>query len=191
MSGKVNRKEVGRAVEIPTEKIQYIFHLEDNPVAQARAIKELIDMGYSQREIAEMLGRTQQFVSARLQLLKLIPELQEAAMRGDISKSTALKLARLPKEVQEEFAERLKRGEKIRFKEVAELAREEFVRSVVEKAIAAVPPLPTEAERRVDAFEWLVEELGKLINKYARKYPTVAQELHELIKQAKSLKGKK
>ncbi|MFC4033536.1 ParB/RepB/Spo0J family partition protein [Streptomyces polygonati] len=68
---------------------------------QARALQGLIGAyGYSQREVAARIGKTQGFVSQRLALLKLSGELRDALAAGRLTVEDARRLARLPREAQ-------------------------------------------------------------------------------------------
>ncbi|MEU6394176.1 ParB/RepB/Spo0J family partition protein [Streptomyces sp. NPDC046939] len=68
---------------------------------QAQAIQGLISAyGYSQRQVAARIGKTQGFVSQRLSLMKLREDLQEALADGRVSVEDARRIARLPHEEQ-------------------------------------------------------------------------------------------
>lgn len=68
---------------------------------QAQAIQGLItSYGYSQRQVATRIGKTQGFVSQRLSLMKLREDLQEALADGRVSVEDARRIARLPRDEQ-------------------------------------------------------------------------------------------
>ncbi|MFI6641420.1 ParB/RepB/Spo0J family partition protein [Streptomyces sp. NPDC050504] len=68
---------------------------------QAQAIQGLIDAyGYSQRQVAARIGRTQGFVSQRLSLMRLREDLRLALADGLVSVEDARRIARLPHEEQ-------------------------------------------------------------------------------------------
>ncbi|MCX3062322.1 ParB/RepB/Spo0J family partition protein [Streptomyces beihaiensis] len=68
---------------------------------QAQAIQGLITAyGYSQRQVAARIGKTQGFVSQRLSLMKLREDIQEALADGRVSVEDARRIARLPREEQ-------------------------------------------------------------------------------------------
>ncbi|GAA1514837.1 hypothetical protein GCM10009730_20240 [Streptomyces albidochromogenes] len=68
---------------------------------QAQAIQGLITAyGYSQREVAARIGKTQGFVSQRLSLTRLREDLQEALADGRVSVEDARRIARLPRDEQ-------------------------------------------------------------------------------------------
>ncbi|MGW7200450.1 ParB/RepB/Spo0J family partition protein [Streptomyces chryseus] len=69
---------------------------------QAQAIQGLISAyGYSQREVAARIGKTQGFVSQRLSLMRLREDLQEALADGRVSVEDARRIARLPRDEQQ------------------------------------------------------------------------------------------
>ncbi|WP_051338212.1 ParB/RepB/Spo0J family partition protein [Streptomyces flavidovirens] len=69
---------------------------------QARAIQGLItSYGYSQRQVAARIGKTQGFVSQRLSLMRLREDLQEALADGRVSVEDARRIARLPRDEQQ------------------------------------------------------------------------------------------
>ncbi|MEU6846551.1 ParB/RepB/Spo0J family partition protein [Streptomyces sp. NPDC046716] len=69
---------------------------------QAQAIQGLITAyGYSQRQVAARIGKTQGFISQRLSLMKLREDLQEALADGRVSVEDARRIARLPRDEQE------------------------------------------------------------------------------------------
>ncbi|MCQ4212573.1 MULTISPECIES: ParB/RepB/Spo0J family partition protein [Streptomyces] len=68
---------------------------------QAQAIQGLITAyGYSQRQVAARIGKTQGFISQRLSLMKLRDDIQEALADGRVSIEDARRIARLPKDDQ-------------------------------------------------------------------------------------------
>lgn len=68
---------------------------------QAQAIQGLItSYGYSQRQVAARIGKTQGFISQRLSLMKLREDIQEALADGRVSIEDARRIARLPKDEQ-------------------------------------------------------------------------------------------
>lgn len=71
------------------------------PLEEARALHDLIqEYGYTQRDLAGRLGKSQTWVSQRLNLLGLTPEVAEKVTSGEVDPATAREIARLEKEVQ-------------------------------------------------------------------------------------------
>ncbi len=76
-----------------------------NPIEEAMAFKAYIETyGYgSESELARKIGKSQEYVSRRLQLLKLPQKVQEEVMRRRIAPSVAAELATIddPKKIEE------------------------------------------------------------------------------------------
>ncbi|MDJ0347471.1 ParB/RepB/Spo0J family partition protein [Streptomyces sp. PH10-H1] len=71
-----------------------------NPMQEARALSVLTDkpplgQGLSQAVVAAGIGKTQSFVSQRIVLLKLVPELQDKVLAGTLKVKRAALLAKL------------------------------------------------------------------------------------------------
>ncbi|MFJ6215368.1 ParB/RepB/Spo0J family partition protein [Streptomyces sp. NPDC092296] len=89
------RPDAGRSGE--DALIENVQRDDLTELEQARAIQGLVDAyGYSQRELAARLGKSQGFVSQRLTLLRLRPELQQALAAGTLGVEDARRIARLP-----------------------------------------------------------------------------------------------
>ena len=69
---------------------------------KARGFKRLADAGLTQRQIAEKVGVSQAAVSKHLALLKLPEEALEQVTSGELSQESAVTLAGLPKDLQEQ-----------------------------------------------------------------------------------------
>lgn len=92
--------------------VDNLHHQDLTHFEQANAIEALMDdQGYGQEEAGHVLGRSQQWVSDRLSLLKLAPAVQTAVTAGAVEFSTARKLAKLPADVQAPVMERVKDGD--------------------------------------------------------------------------------
>ncbi|MGC9191605.1 MAG: ParB/RepB/Spo0J family partition protein [Conexivisphaera sp.] len=64
-----------------------------NPIEEALAFKSYIEKYGSESELARRIGKSQEYVSRRLQLLRLPPKVQEEVMRRRIAPSVAAELA--------------------------------------------------------------------------------------------------
>jgi ParB family chromosome partitioning protein len=77
------------------------IHREDvAPLDQAKALQELVKVHGSQGQVAKRLGKTPAWVSQRLALLELTPELQKKVERGELKVEPARRIGRMPKEKQ-------------------------------------------------------------------------------------------
>ncbi|WP_308404797.1 ParB/RepB/Spo0J family partition protein [Streptomyces sp. XM4011] len=77
-----------------------IHRVDVPPLDQAKAIQELVDVHGSQAQVAKRLGKTPAWVSQRLALLELTPELQDKVETGELKVEPARRIGRLPKEQQ-------------------------------------------------------------------------------------------
>lgn len=74
-----------------------------SPMTEARLITDLLKH-HTQQEIAKMLGVTQAFISQRLSLLDLVPDLQRRLEVGKMTLTAARAARKLSKEAQRELA---------------------------------------------------------------------------------------
>lgn len=73
---------------------------DTHPMEDAHRIGFMEKAGQSVEEIAKRLGKSKSFVYARLQLLKLIYEIQEVVVEDKIKMITAMEIAHLPVDAQ-------------------------------------------------------------------------------------------
>ncbi|MFE6020821.1 ParB/RepB/Spo0J family partition protein [Streptomyces sp. NPDC056441] len=85
--------------------IANIHRVDVPPLDQAKAIQELVGVHGSQGKVAKRLGKTPAWVSQRLALLELTPELQDKVETGELKVEPARRIGRLPKEQQAAAAE--------------------------------------------------------------------------------------
>ncbi|MPY36832.1 ParB/RepB/Spo0J family partition protein [Streptomyces adustus] len=85
--------------------IANIHRVDVPPLDQARAIQQLVQTHGSQGQVAKRLGKTPAWVSQRLALLELTPDLQEKVEAGELKVEPARRIGRLPKDQQAEAAE--------------------------------------------------------------------------------------
>ena len=164
-------REIGSAKEIA----EYIIHIEGKPIEQALAIKDLLDKGYSQKDIAKMLGWSQSRVSQRLALLKLHPKLIEKALEGKISKWAAWNLAHLPQEEQLKYIDK----DKITSKEVHNARRKYTVSqeliSLLSKPIANVEP-----DKIIIPYKYKTI-LVNALNYYGKNHPNYREQVKKIL----------
>lgn len=73
-----------------------IHRVDVPPLDQAKAIEELVRAHGSQSAVARRLGKTPAWVSQRLALLQLTPELQALVQAGQLNVEAARRIGRLP-----------------------------------------------------------------------------------------------
>jgi ParB family transcriptional regulator, chromosome partitioning protein len=81
------------------------------PIEEANGFHNLCDVGYSVDEVARMCGKSAAFVTSRLDLLALVPAMQEAVMKGHIGAGLAQAVAALSPDNQHQFLTRHTRGQ--------------------------------------------------------------------------------
>ncbi|MCX4564626.1 ParB/RepB/Spo0J family partition protein [Streptomyces phaeochromogenes] len=97
----VNDDLAASAADILESALIANIHREDvPPLDQAKAIQELVKVHGSQGEVARRLGKTPPWVSQRMALLELTPELQEQVESGELKVEPARRIGRLPKKQQ-------------------------------------------------------------------------------------------
>lgn len=75
-----------------------------SPMIEAKLLVRLIEKGYTQQQLAKMLGVTQGFISQRLGLLDLVSALQTRLKLGKMTMTAARAARKLPREDQEKLA---------------------------------------------------------------------------------------
>ncbi|MCW2899521.1 MAG: parB [Streptosporangiaceae bacterium] len=71
------------------------------PLKEAEFLQRMVDRHGSQTQVAKRIGKTQGYVSQRLALLNLAPELQEAVGAGELKVKEARRLASIPDQEQQ------------------------------------------------------------------------------------------
>jgi ParB/RepB/Spo0J family partition protein len=92
----------------------------ENPAADLKHIESLLDLGYSDKQIAQATGLTLGTIRSRLRLRDLHPALREALDEGAISMSVAEQARKLPLVEQEALAIQLDQDGKLTTKDVNE-----------------------------------------------------------------------
>lgn len=97
----VNDDLAASAADILESALIANIHREDvPPMDQAKAIQGLVKVHGSQGEVARRLGKTPAWVSQRMALLELTPELQKQVETGELKVKPARRIGRLSKEEQ-------------------------------------------------------------------------------------------
>jgi len=144
-----------------------------NPVSEFEAIERMLEKGASEREIAKATGLSIATVRKRMKLAGLLPPLQEAFRRGEISTSVAENVATLPKLTQERLNEIRQQKGKLTGRDVSEA--KEVAR---QRELGTIPMEVFEARRD----EWYVEVARALIEvkKLVPASATAAEWIREL-----------
>jgi ParB family chromosome partitioning protein len=80
-----------------------------NPIEEALAIAAMVEVdGVNQKMVAEKLKRTPPWVTQRMNLLKLLPELQQLVVTEELIVSVAREIGRLPQDEQMKAYEQYK-----------------------------------------------------------------------------------
>jgi len=108
-----------------------------NPVAEAEAIRRLLDRGAPLRDICRATGMSPARVKQRMRLLNLAAPLAQALSQGEITVGTAEAAAKLSSTEQRALADRLAERGKLTLEDVAE------ARSARRKAAQSTLDLPT------------------------------------------------
>lgn len=144
---------------------------------EARALQDLVnEYGYSQRDLGKRLGKSQTWISQRLLLLKLAPEIADQVTGGELDSATAREIARLEPAVQPAavahlklFGLKSKQAQNLVSK-VVELSQPESLDGVdvnanAERRLAqmALAQLPDEASRQAAVVRYAGQDgKGKL-----------------------------
>jgi ParB-like chromosome segregation protein Spo0J len=96
------RLVLGSAAELHELALVDNFQREDlSPIEEGHALHDLLqEYGYTQRELADRLGKSQTWISQRLTLLNLAPAVADQVASGEVDSATAREIARLAPAVQ-------------------------------------------------------------------------------------------
>ena len=98
---EINDELVASAADALKNSLLFAIHSKQlRPLEEARALGQLLEVYGSQRALATSLSKSHVWVSQRLALLQLTPELQMAVDAGELSVEDARKIGRLPQEEQ-------------------------------------------------------------------------------------------
>lgn len=115
------------------------IHRQDlEPLDEARALKKLLDVHGTQDKLAKRLHRSQGWVSQRLALLSLTPELQKRLEAGEEPVDLLRAVGKKPPERQEE--------------ELARLKEERARKQAAKRAATTEAPVPSAAEVHYDVM---------------------------------------
>ncbi|OEJ21811.1 hypothetical protein AR457_41015 [Streptomyces agglomeratus] len=80
--------------------IANVHRVDVAPLDQAKALQQLVGVHGSQGQVAKRLGKTPAWVSQRLALLELTPELKQKVESGELKVEPARRIGRMPKDKQ-------------------------------------------------------------------------------------------
>ena len=93
---KLKRKSIRARVVDKTDEQGLVMALAENlerkdmtPMEEARAIEKMHGAGMKEKDVAKQLGKSTAWVSQRLAILKVIPEVQKALEKGEITAATS------------------------------------------------------------------------------------------------------
>jgi len=102
-----------------------------NMIEEAESFQDLVGLGMAVHEIARKLGKEENFVYTRMNLLELDCDAREALIEGNITKNTALALLRMDEEYRAPALDRVAperaNGRAMPEAEALEVLREEFL----------------------------------------------------------------
>jgi ParB family chromosome partitioning protein len=116
-----------------------IHRMDVPPLDQAKAIEELVRAHGSQSAVARRLGKTPAWVSQRLALLQLTPELQSLVQAGRLNVEAARRIGRLPVSDQGPAAEKALHADAPKPRRVREGPKQTADRATVNAVHVAAP----------------------------------------------------
>ena len=141
--------------------IENLARADISPLEEARAFQREIDRGYTVEKLAAALGREPYRIADRLQLLKLDLPIQNMLAKGQISRTTAYELSRLPStSAQTKVLSLVSKGALSNDKQVR-LAVETICQGEAQDSMFAEMPPPPSAEEiaTVNAMEARIERM--------------------------------
>jgi len=140
----------------------------DDNMTRAYKAKRFMDMGYTLKETALWMGKSDTTVKNLLTLLDCAPETQNAVREGKLSIQAAVKMAALPPEDQKNTVEEIK--EEIKEKEKKGSSRKSGGKSTNEKIKTKTSGKTKVRERKVKSIAQ-VKELKSVLEKKVNKSP--------------------
>ncbi|MFD8525708.1 ParB/RepB/Spo0J family partition protein [Streptomyces capillispiralis] len=125
--------------------IANVHRVDVAPLDQAHALKELVGVHGSQGKVAKRLGKTPAWVSQRLALLELTPDLQQKVESGELKVEPARRIGRMPKAEQA--------AEATKVMEAPRTPRQRGQRAQAGTSGSTVNAVNTQASRGLDGSE--------------------------------------
>jgi ParB family transcriptional regulator, chromosome partitioning protein len=92
----VVRDDIDDRAAIELALVENLQRRNIDPMEEARALRSLLGLGYSQEELAQRLSKSPAHISERLRLTTLPEPIQELVLEGRLSSSAARNVARIP-----------------------------------------------------------------------------------------------
>ena len=92
----VVRDDIDDRAAIELALVENLQRRNIDPMEEARALKALLGLGYSQEELARRLSKSPAHISERLRLTTLPEPIQALVLEGRLSSSAARNVARIP-----------------------------------------------------------------------------------------------
>lgn len=97
-----------RVTLVEASLVENIARTDLTPMQVARTVEQIVQARGSQRKAAKRIGKTQAWVSQRVALLNLSPQMQAAVDAGEVKIKEALELAKVDPERQEQALSELR-----------------------------------------------------------------------------------
>ena len=151
-----------------------------DPLAEARGFYELTQRGYTQTAIAEQIGRPQQYVSGRLSLLRLEPELQSMISRQLISAEHGIELSRLDVRTAHVLGQLCSRDSEnpLRLEELRSLARQPWEQLVLDPRVRQL--LANDPVEQVRLLSARVEQIETTILGLQTRFDNIQTDLNSM-----------
>ncbi|MER6367394.1 ParB/RepB/Spo0J family partition protein [Streptomyces mirabilis] len=154
-----------------------------SPLEEARAFDKLVKFGLTAEEVARRIGKSWNHVDNRLQLLKLVPAVQEALIKGHLPVGLAWYAAQISPANQNAFLARWSRGQFATIRDAEGFCQrvraeeQDAASQSVMFVLAEDAPDPSEAddamfpelaEADIDRRERIVSDRNKLVGKIGK-----------------------
>jgi ParB/RepB/Spo0J family partition protein len=154
-----------------------------SPLEEARAFDKLVKFGLTAEEVAKRIGKSWNHVDNRLQLLKLVPAVQEALIKGHLPVGLAWYAAQISPANQNAFLARWSRGQFATIRDAEQFCQrvraeeQDAASQSVMFVLAEDAPDPSKvddtmfpelAEADIDRRERIVSDRNKLVGKIGK-----------------------
>jgi len=100
--------EISEAEKLELQLIENLHREDLDPVEEAETYQKLIDkFGYTHEELARRIGKSREYVTNKLRLLRLPDNIKKSLQKGEITEGHARALISLNKDKQDEILEKI------------------------------------------------------------------------------------